>query len=182
MATAPAVPTVLVDEYLNSSYEHDMEFVEGVLVPRGMPTIPHTLLQKILLFWFAQFEDQLGFEAMQEVRTQIVAGSRYRIPDVLLCPRPIPTGRICDVTPWAVLEVLSPDDTLSETRDRFEDYRNMGVCSMVLMDPERYIAYEFHDGSLIARPFETLQLPDSKTVPFDTNALFAQLRQKRSVR
>ena len=72
---------------------------------------------------------------MQEVRTQITERARYRIPDVMLCPRPIPTGRICDVVPWAVIEVLSPEDTLAETRDRFEDYRQIGVHSLVLMDP-----------------------------------------------
>lgn len=36
-----APPLVSVDEYLNTSYEHDMEFVEGVLVERGILTPAH---------------------------------------------------------------------------------------------------------------------------------------------
>jgi len=177
MASMPTLPLVPVEEYLTSTYEHDMEFVDGVLVPRGMPTIAHSLLQKLLLFWLAQFEDEHHFEALQEVRTQIIEKARYRIPDVMLCPRPIPTGRICDVVPWAVIEVLSPDDTLAETRDRFLDYKQIGVGSLVLLDPEKYISYEFQDGSFIARPFKTLSLPEG-AVAFDTDALFSQLKQK----
>ncbi len=49
MATAPVAPLVSMDEYLTSSYEHDVDFVDGVLVERGMPTITHSLLQAILL-------------------------------------------------------------------------------------------------------------------------------------
>lgn len=179
MATAPTLPLVSVDEYLNSSYEPDMEFVDGVLIPRGMPTIAHSLLQKLLLFWFADFEDELGFEAMQEVRTQIIERARYRIPDIMLCPRPIPQGRVCDVVPWSVIEVQSPNDTITETQDRFADYKQIGVHSLVLMDPEKYIAYEFRDRSLIAQPFKVLRLPDDM-VDFDTDLLFDRLKRKRS--
>lgn len=39
MAIAPTVPPVSVDEYLNTSYERDMEYVEGTLVERRMPTL-----------------------------------------------------------------------------------------------------------------------------------------------
>ena len=118
MATAPNFPLVSVDEYLSSSYEHDVEFVEGILIERGMPTIAHSILQKLLLLYFAQYESAMGFVALPEVRTKIGNLARYRIPDVMLCPRPLPKGRICDVEPWVVVEVLSPDDTLAGTRSR----------------------------------------------------------------
>src|SRR5438105_3551590 len=39
MAVVPSPPLVSVDEYLNSSYHPDVEYVDGVLVERGMPTI-----------------------------------------------------------------------------------------------------------------------------------------------
>ena len=155
-----------------------MEFINGVLIPRSTPTIPHSLLQKLLLLWFAQFEDDSGYEAIQEVRTQIVERARYRVPDLMICPRPLQSRRICNVVPWAIVEILSPDDTLTDTLDRFEDYKQIGVQSLVLMDPERYLAYEFRGASLIARPFQTLDLPDSRTIPFDTGRLFAQLQQR----
>src|SRR5436189_4031329 len=104
MATAPTTPLVSVDEYLNTSYEQDMEFVDGMLVEKGMPTIPHNLLERLLLFWFAPFEQQFRYITLHEVRTQVIEGARYRLPDIMLAPLPL-RGRICDVVPWAVIEV-----------------------------------------------------------------------------
>jgi Uma2 family endonuclease len=179
MATAPTVPLVPVDEYLNTSYERDVEYVDGVLVERGMPTVAHSLLQRLLLAWFLRFDEEHGFMALQEVRTQIIPRARYRIPDTMLCPLPLPQGKVCETVPWAVIEVLSPDDTLGATRDRFADYSAIGVGTLVLLDPERQTAYRFADGSLIVTRFERLALPDGRTVPFDTEELFRQLAQRR---
>jgi Uma2 family endonuclease len=170
-----------VDEYLNSSYEHDMEYVDGILVERGMPTLPHSLLQKLLLLWFTQYEEEFEFEAIQEARTQIIERARYRIPDIMLCPRPLPAGRICDVVPWAVIEVLSPDDTISRTRARLLDYSRIGVSQLLLMDPEEYVTHRFEAGSLLQCEFRTIPTPRGD-VPFDSAELFRQLRRKRESR
>jgi Uma2 family endonuclease len=40
--------TVPVEEYLNTAYHPDMEYVDGVLVERSMPTLAHGILQMIL--------------------------------------------------------------------------------------------------------------------------------------
>lgn len=176
-----ALPLVSVDEYLNSSYEHDMDFVDGVLVERGMPTIAHSLLQKLLLLHFAQYEEQFGFRALSEARTQVVERSRYRVPDVVLCPRPLPRGKFIDVAPLAVMEILSPDDRITDTLFRFRDYEQiLGVKSIVLMDPEEYVVYGFKNGSLIETAFQSLEIrTGSEHVPFDTGALFERLRSER---
>jgi hypothetical protein len=52
MASAPTLPLVSVDEYLNTSYYPDVEFVDGRLVEKGMPTRFHQLLSAVLLEWF----------------------------------------------------------------------------------------------------------------------------------
>jgi Uma2 family endonuclease len=181
MATAPTVPLVSVDEYLNTSYEQDMEYVDGVLVERGMPTVAHSLLQRLLMAWFLRFDEEMGFMALQDVRTQIIERARYRIPDTMLCPLPLPEGKVCDIVPRAVIEVLSPDDTLVRTRDRFEDYSHIGVHALVLMDPERLIAYRFDQGSLIVTQFKQLALPGGQKAPFDSEELFQHLRAKTEV-
>jgi Uma2 family endonuclease len=174
MAVLP-IPVILsVDEYLNSSYRPDMEYVDGVLVERGMPTIAHGLLQKILIQRFGQYERTLRFQPLPEVRTQIVERARYRIPDVMLCPRPLPTGKVMTSVPWAVIEILSPDDKMPEQLGRFRDYKQTGVRHVVLLDPEQLIAYRFEDGSLLRTQFTCLDLP-SGSLPFDTTALFQQL-------
>lgn len=52
MATAPTLPLLSVDEYLATSYEQDIEYVDGVLVEKGTPTVPHQLLSLILCLYF----------------------------------------------------------------------------------------------------------------------------------
>jgi Uma2 family endonuclease len=175
MASAPILPLVPVDEYLNTSYEPDLEYVDGVLVERGMPTIAHNLLEQILLFWFAQFERQFHFKGLHEVRTQIVERARYRLPDVMLVPRPLPKSRICDVVPWVIIEIVSPDDTINKTRARFLDYSRLGVQHLLQMDPEDYVAHRFDNGSTIETRFDSLVLP-AGTVPFDSEEIFRRLR------
>ena len=48
MASAPTLPLVSVEEYLRTGYEHDMEFADGVLIERGIPTPAHSALQTIV--------------------------------------------------------------------------------------------------------------------------------------
>jgi Uma2 family endonuclease len=172
MATAPTLPLVSVDEYLNSSYEHDMDYVDGVLVERGMPTVPHSLLQMIIGAYLRTLEQAHGFKVLPEARTQIIARSRYRVPDIVLCPAPLPK-KIIDVVPLGVIEILSPDDRMSDTLERFRDYSQIGVQSLVLLDPERYVAWRFDNGSLIQAPVQHLG-----KVPFDSEAIFEQLRSE----
>jgi len=179
MAVAPIPPLVSADEYLNSSYHPDVEFVDGVLVERGMPTIAHSLLQMILVQYFAQYQKLGRFLPLPEVRTRIIERARYRIPDVMLCPTPLPTGKVVTSVPWAVIEILSPGDKLPQQLRRFRDYKKIGVLHMVLLDPEELIAFRFEDGSLIQTQLTSLELPTGP-VPFDTAALFQQLVERRN--
>jgi Uma2 family endonuclease len=180
MAVAPTIPIVSADEYLNSGYHPDMEYVEGVLVERDVPTIAHSLLQLILGEYFRRYRKQFRFAALSDARTQIVERARYRIPELMLCPVPLPPGKIVNSIPWAVIEILSPDDRLSEQLARFRDYKQVGVRQIVLLNPEELIAYRFDEnGSLIETRFTSLDLP-SGSLPFDTEALFRQLEEERN--
>jgi Uma2 family endonuclease len=176
MGIAPNL--VSVEEYLNSSWRPDREYVDGVLVERSVPTIAHSLLQALLIEFFSRFRRQFRFLALPEVRTQIIERARYRIPDVLLCPVPVPEGKVIDVVPWAVIEILSPEDSMQEQLERFRDYAGLGVGVIVLLDPERLAAYRFEDDSLIRTRFTELRLPSGQ-VPFDTESLFGELIAER---
>jgi Uma2 family endonuclease len=167
--------SVSVDEYLNTAYRPDVEYVDGVLVERGLPTLLQGILQMILVQYFAQFQENMHFRALPEVRTQIIEGARYRIPDVLLCPRPVPRGKVVNITPLAVIEILSPDDRMGQTLERFRDYARIDVGNIVQMDPEKCVAHRFESGSPIETRFENLTAGDIN-VPFDSEALFAKLR------
>ncbi len=177
MASALILPLVPVEEYLTSGYHPDMEYVDGILLERGVPTIFHALLQSILIAYFRQLEKQFRIKALSEVRTQIVQSARYRIPDIMLCATPMPKGKIMNATPVAVIEILSPDDRVGSTLQRFRDYASIGVTTIVQMDPESRIAHRFESGSLIETAFTSLRLPHvSGELPFDSSALFEQLR------
>jgi Uma2 family endonuclease len=132
-----------VDEYLNSSYCPDMDYVDGVLVERDVPTIAHSLLQVNLIRYFSQFEKALSFLSLPAVRTQIVERARYRVPDFVLCGVPLPTGKVVTSVPLCVIEILSPDHRMPDQLKRFRDYEGLGVAEVVLLDPEQFIAFAF---------------------------------------
>jgi len=96
----------------------------------------------------------------------------------MLCPLPLPSGRVVTRPPWAVIEILLPDDGLSEQLAGCRDYQQFGVRHVVLLDPENLIAYSFENGALIQTQFTSLELPTGN-LPFDTEALFRQLVEER---
>lgn len=134
---------IFVDEYLNTSYRPDLEFVDGFLVERGMSTASHGLLQAIVAGWFYVLRNEFRLAVMTEPRTQIVARARYRIPDVLLCASPVKNEKVITSVPWAVIEILSPDDRMPAQLERFRDYKKIGVRYTILLDPEEQIAFRF---------------------------------------
>jgi Uma2 family endonuclease len=179
MAIAPTAPLVSVDEYLSTSYHPDREYIDGVLVERSVPTFFHALLQMIVGTYLRQFEEQYRFKVLPELRTQIIEGARYRIPDLLLCATPTPKKRIMTVPPLVVIEILSPDDKVRETLDRYGEYAGIGVPIIIQMDPEAYVVHRYEAGSLLATRLQGLYLPHvNATVPFDSDALFEQLRSE----
>jgi Uma2 family endonuclease len=177
MPIAPTLPLVSVDNYLESSYRPDVEYVDGYLVERSAPTYLHSLLQAILIAYFRKFEKEYKFKALPELCTQIVERARYRIPDVLLCATPTRVQKIMDETPLAVIEVLSPGDTVKETLQRFRDYAGLGVAHIIQMDPETEVAHRFQEGSLIQTTFDGLRIQNTN-IPFDSEHLFAELRRE----
>jgi Uma2 family endonuclease len=163
-----------VDEYLHSSYSPDMEYVDGILVERNVGTIPHSFLQKLLLLHFARFERDLGFVALPECRTK-VSSSCYRVPDVLVVSEPVDfAARFYAGVPLAVIEVLSPEDKMKITLQRFKDYQALGVPFIVQMDPEAAITHVFEANNLICKELDALNLPDLP-IPFNTRELYERL-------
>lgn len=177
MALAAALPLMSADEYLRSSWSPDKEFVDGVLVERSMPTVFHGLLQAILIRWFGPLEEEYRIRAVPGVRTQIIERARYRIPDVLVFTYPARLGKILTLVPDAVIEIVSPDDRQSENLARFRDYEKLGIPHIIQMDPEEHVAHRYQRGSLIQMNFQSLSPPGRPDVPFDSAALFGQLRR-----
>ena len=105
-----------------------------------MNFVLYSILQMILIQYFARFQENMQFRALPEARTQIIEGARYRIPDILLCPKPLPHGKVVNIRPLAIIEILSPDDRMGQTFERFRDYARIGTGNIVQMDPEKCVA------------------------------------------
>jgi Uma2 family endonuclease len=180
MATAPTLPLVPVDEYLNTSYEQDFEFVDGVLIEKGVPTIYHQMLSAVLLRWFYQYGKQFRIKALADVRTQIIERAKYRLPDIMVFTVPMELGRVMTAVPDVVIEIQSPNDLHSEIMARFEDYHKIGVRHLIHMDPEKFYAWRYvpNPCSLIFEEFQSLDLPGRGNLPFDSISIFANLRQE----
>ena len=116
-------------------------------------------------------EREYGFKVLPEARTQIIARGAIPGAGCASLPGAVAQGERCRCCGAGRIEILSPDDRISETLERFRDYSGIGVSALSLLDPERYVAYRFESGSLIEAPLQQLGM-----VPFSSEAIFTHLR------
>lgn len=180
MAIAPIIPLVPVEEYLNTSYEHDVEYVDGVLVERAMPTPAHGVMQGLIAIALGSHRKHYDFAIALECRVELVERSRYRIPDVLLCKRPVPATKVLKSVPLAVIEIWSPGDRLPQQMARFREYWVYGVRQIIVLDPEEYKAFRYVDGAIMESEIDGIELPEGRTVPFSSSELFDELRNEQT--
>jgi Uma2 family endonuclease len=175
MATAPTIPLLPVEDYLNTSYHPDREYMDGVLVERAMPTPAHGILQILVGEHLRKYAAEFGYAVAAGCRVEIVKASRYRTPDLLVCMRPVPRAKTLETVPLAVIEILSPDDRLSDQLVRFRDYRARGVREIIVLDPENLTAARYPH---MEDPVTGIELPDGRTVPFPAEQLLETLRRE----
>lgn len=170
---AATLPLVSVEEYLNTDYHPDKEYVDGRLVKRNVGTLPHSRLQLIVLMHFMQYT-HLGLQPLPECRTR-TRTSRFRVPDVMVVETPFDKKALFyDRVPFAIIEVLSPEDRLNRTVERFAEYAALGVPFIVQMDPTKRVTHVYRDGGLVKQEVDQLEFRGNQ-LPFDTRALYAQL-------
>jgi Uma2 family endonuclease len=145
-----------VEEYLHTSFpDLDKEYRDGQLVERSLPNSLHGRTQALIGAFFITIGKVLSLWACSETRMKIRQGV-YLIPDVavfhLIKPALVP-----DTPPLVAIEILSPDDRLTEVRAKFEDYRTWGVPHVWLVDPDSKRLFTY-DTDL--REVPTLQIPE----------------------
>jgi Uma2 family endonuclease len=130
---APVVHIPL-SEYLETSYRPDREYVDGEIRERNVGKFKHARVLSLLAVWFGNREKEWGIICSIAQRVQ-VAISRVRVPDVVV----LLAGSQPDVLtdpPLLIIEILSPDDSYSDTQERAQDYREMGVETVWIIDPK----------------------------------------------
>ncbi len=149
---------VAPEDYLKGSFDGpDREYVEGELLERGMPTYLHGKIQALLCILFGTLLKRYTIFIATEVRHAITPQHLYRIPDVAIFADQEPTQPVPDHPPLIAIEIASPDDRLSETLKKFEEYRHWGVAHIWLIDPVEKRLYSYDATGL--HPVPTLQLP-----------------------
>jgi Uma2 family endonuclease len=131
VSTASAVS---LDEYLNTSYRPDCDYLEGELLERNVGEWDHARLQGLLFGYLWSREKELGILVVPEQRVQVKA-RRFRVPDVTVLAGPRPAGGIITDPPFLCIEILSPSDRVVEMQDRIRDYIDFGVRYVWLIDP-----------------------------------------------
>jgi Uma2 family endonuclease len=131
MATALHIP---LKDYLGTSFRPDREYVDGEVRERTVGKYEHARVQALLAAWFGNREKEWEIAGAIAPRLHVSA-SRIRVPDLVV----LTAGTQPDVLtepPLLVIEILSPEDTYSDTQERAQDYRAMGVGTVWIIDPK----------------------------------------------
>jgi Uma2 family endonuclease len=131
MATTTHIP---LSEYLETSYRPDREYVDGEVRERNVGIWEHARVQALMAGWLGNHEMPWGISGVIGQRIQ-VSPTKVRVPDLaVLIAGPQPDTLVDP--PLLVIEILSPDDTYSGTQERADDYREMGVETIWIIDPK----------------------------------------------
>lgn len=115
-----------MQQYLESSYRPDCEYIDGELLERNVGEWDHSRLQMLLSRYLSNREKQWGILVVVEQRVQ-VKRTRFRVPDVSVLVGPAPADPILVEPPFLCIEILSPSDRVEEMQDRIDDYLAFGV-------------------------------------------------------
>ena len=160
-------------EYMNTSYRPDREFVDGELLERNVGKWEHARIQALLTLWSGSQEKTWSVKVATEQRVQ-VSPTRIRIPDVMLVSR----GRQPDVIvdpPVLVVEILSADDSYTDTQSRSADYLKMGVRAVWIIVPTSRTGRQCIGDAWTAA--ETLVVPGAE-IWVNLSKLFSELDEE----
>ena len=125
---------ISVEEYLNTPYRPDVEYVDGEIQERNLGEFDHADLQTALGALLRNRQQDWGIRVVVEARVQ-VKPTRFRVPDVCVLAAGLAREQIIRHAPLLCLEVLSPEDRLNAMRKRVQDLLDMGVPEVWIFDP-----------------------------------------------
>ena len=131
MATSTLVS---LDEYRKTSYRPDLEYLDGELKEKPLVQWTHSNLQVSISSWFHQRRKEWNIAVGVESRTQ-VSPTRVRLPDVVV-DRAGRHPEILTSPPLIAVEILSPSDSFTGMANRVQDFLNMGIPNVWIIDPE----------------------------------------------
>jgi len=148
--TVATAQLVSLEEYLRTSYRPDCDYIEGELRERNVGQYDHSRLQFLILLALGRKEEEWQIHTLPEQRLR-VGQRRYRIPDILVLDGAAPRTSVIETAPLLCIEILSPDDRMSEILERAGDYLSMDVPETWIFDPAKkayvYSRQGLHEAS-----------------------------------
>ena len=128
------------------------EYCFGNAIQKSMPTWLHGLVQRLI----SNLLSEAGYISATEVELRITQDWQP-VPDVSASTQleqPYPTKPVP-----IVVEVLSPDDRIAAVRAKCQDYANIGIQQVFVIDPEKREIMEWDDrsGNLASVPALSLE-------------------------
>ena len=171
MATLPSLVSVqdYVRDYINRETKPMCEYVEGVLVPKGMGTFSHASVQARL----AALLQGLGFDVFVELHGRL-REAEFRVPDVVLMKPGTANGDYPgpDNPPYLCIEVLSPDQGIGQMLAKCERFHAWGVPFCWVIDPEKKVGWVYHKGGEPRKIRSADEALDAGEIALSLNSLF----------
>jgi len=171
MVVSTLVP---VAEYLRTSYRPDCDYLEGVILERNVGEYDHSKVQTTVAGLLNARGKEWRIEACVELRVNVRPGRRYRVPDVVVLDESAPREQIIACPPVLCIEVLSPDDRMSEMDERISDYFELGVSCVWVLDPRRRKAF-IYTRTASVQATEVITVPGT-AIALGVQTLFAGLK------
>jgi len=143
MATATQVT---IEQYLQTPFEPDAEYVCGEVQERNVGEYEHNTVQRAILLWFHLHDKAWQIRTIQEQKTRLTSGN-VRIPDVSVWRRDVPVQPVFDKPQLIAIEVLSPEDRQSRVQEKIEDYCEFQVLNIWVVDPIKRLGWDCSDGN-----------------------------------
>jgi Uma2 family endonuclease len=159
-----------IEEYLETDYSPDREFVDDTVVERHVGERPHSRVQFNVIFSLGSRYPKLFIWPEQRVRT---TPNRCRIPDVCVTEQEPPTD-VFETSPLICIEILSRRDEMSDGLEKLEEYAAAGARYIWVVDPRRKKAF-FYDGGLREVTSGVLVTADEPVVELPLADMFLQL-------
>ncbi len=160
MAAPAPTDRVPLDVYLSTSWEPDAEYVDGVIEERPMGEWNHADWQAAVVEFFRKKRTEWKIRVAPELRVQM-SPNRFRVPDVTVLDRNQPIEQVVTHPPIAVIEILSPEDAVSRMLRKLREYQQMGIQTILILDPAGEEHYRFSAFGLTPLTETAFDLPGS---------------------
>lgn len=138
---------ISLEEYLETSYRPDCDYVDGEVVERNVGDREHADFQLGIGSYLRVRQKRWGVRVYSEWRVRVSA-TRYRIPDLVVVRDSERDERYLTQPPFLCIEILSDRDTLHSVQERIDDYFAMGVPYVWVVNPHTVRGWVYTKDSI----------------------------------